>query len=179
MICALDLISGLVEGLGSGFESLFRDSNLGNLLLECMKVESNITRFATVSQLLIKDPQKDICQSSFALVGDLARNCILHLNPFLPSYLPILIDYVRPKNVDTSVCNNAVWAIGEIVLRAPADVVKPYLSMILEKLVLLISRRNSNRNIMENTAISLGKCFFPSCLQTKHLDLFFFVSQGD
>ncbi|CAN0380308.1 unnamed protein product, partial [Laminaria digitata] len=34
MVCALDLLSGMSEGLGSGFESLMASSNLLQLLLQ-------------------------------------------------------------------------------------------------------------------------------------------------
>jgi len=48
-------------------------------------------------------------------VGDLAIACFHHLKPILGNILPILI-----KNIDdslVSVCNNAIWAIGEIALQ--------------------------------------------------------------
>ncbi len=38
MICALDLISGIADGLGPSIESLIGNSNIVNLLFECMKV---------------------------------------------------------------------------------------------------------------------------------------------
>ena len=48
-------------------------------------------------------------------MGDLAIACFHHLKPILGNILPILI-----KNIDdslVSVCNNAIWAIGEIALQ--------------------------------------------------------------
>ncbi len=38
MICALDLVSGLVEGLEGSSEALLANSNLGPLVFEAMKV---------------------------------------------------------------------------------------------------------------------------------------------
>lgn len=45
IVCSLDLISGLAEGLATGFESLVSNSNLGSLLFECLKVIKNIYLF--------------------------------------------------------------------------------------------------------------------------------------
>ena len=98
IVCALDLISGLSEGLGTGVESLIKGSNLLPLLGECMK-----------------DRGADVRQSSFALTGDLAKHCILHLKPFLPEFIPILSNNLYPDFI--SVCNNASWALGEIAVK--------------------------------------------------------------
>ncbi|KAK3000875.1 hypothetical protein RJ639_021105, partial [Escallonia herrerae] len=57
MVCSLDLLSGLAEGLGSGIESLVSQSNLRDLLLQCCMNDA-----------------PDVRQSAFALLGDLARN---------------------------------------------------------------------------------------------------------
>ncbi len=98
IVCALDLISGLCEGLGTGVESLVKDSNLLLLLGECMK-----------------DRGADVRQSSFALVGDLAKHCIVHLRPFLADFIPQLTNNLHPDYI--SVCNNASWALGEIAVK--------------------------------------------------------------
>ncbi|KAF8377772.1 hypothetical protein HHK36_031157 [Tetracentron sinense] len=57
VVCSLDLLSGLAEGLGSGIESLVVQSNLRDLLLQCCM-----------------DDALDVRQSALALLGDLARN---------------------------------------------------------------------------------------------------------
>nr|GEW51131.1 transportin-1 isoform X1 [Tanacetum cinerariifolium] len=67
VICSLDLLSGLIEGLGSGIESLVSQSNLREFLLQyCM------------------DDDADIRKSAFALLGDFTRVCPIHLRPRLP-----------------------------------------------------------------------------------------------
>eukprot|EP01111_Echinosteliopsis_oligospora_P010028 TRINITY_DN3042_c0_g1_i1.p1 TRINITY_DN3042_c0_g1~~TRINITY_DN3042_c0_g1_i1.p1 ORF type:complete len:473 (+),score=115.85 TRINITY_DN3042_c0_g1_i1:949-2367(+) len=52
MVCAIDLIAGMTEGLGASIESLVGQSNLARLLGECMKERG-----------------PDVRQSTFALVG--------------------------------------------------------------------------------------------------------------
>ncbi|KAG9147493.1 hypothetical protein Leryth_007294, partial [Lithospermum erythrorhizon] len=72
IVCSLDLLSGLTEGLGSGIETLVSQSNLRNLLLQCCM-----------------DGDPDIRQSAFALLGDISRVCPLHLQPHLSDFLDI------------------------------------------------------------------------------------------
>ena len=62
MIVALDLLSGVVEGLGSScIQHLVAKGNLLTLLFECMQ-----------------DPLHDVIQSLFSLFGDLTKA----INPF-------------------------------------------------------------------------------------------------
>ncbi|KAK9069530.1 hypothetical protein SSX86_011434 [Deinandra increscens subsp. villosa] len=102
IVCSLDLLSGLTEGLGSGIESLVSQSNLRDLLLQCCM-----------------DDGADIRQSAFALLGDLARVCPIHLRPRLPEFLDVAAKQLNtPKLKETiSVANNACWAIGELAIK--------------------------------------------------------------
>lgn len=62
MIVALDLLSGLTEGLGSHIERLIVASNIMQLLYQSMQ-----------------DPMPEVRQSSFALLGDLTKACFQHV----------------------------------------------------------------------------------------------------
>lgn len=64
MIVALDLLSGLAEGLTTFIESLISGSNTLQLLYQCMQ-----------------DPLAEVRQSSFALLGDLTKACFQHVHP--------------------------------------------------------------------------------------------------
>ena len=64
MIVALDLLSGLAEGLQSHIEKLLLESNLLTLLYQCMR-----------------DETPEVRQSSFALLGDLTKACFQHVRP--------------------------------------------------------------------------------------------------
>lgn len=136
IVCALDLISGLADGLGNGVESLIGPSKLLPLLGECMK-----------------DRGPDVRQSSFALVGDLAKTCIFHLKPFLAEFVPILTSNLSTEFI--SVCNNASWALGEIAVKVREEM-KPFVPHIIQRLLPLMSKQ-LNRNLLENTAITIGR----------------------
>ena len=64
LVGPLELLSGMTEGLGSDIEPLVTGSNVVLLLLQCMTI--------SVAAIL---------QSSFALLGDLARTCFHHVKP--------------------------------------------------------------------------------------------------
>lgn len=64
MIVALDLLSGLAEGLDNHIENLVVSSNMMQLLYQCMQ-----------------DPTPEVRQSSFALLGDLTKACFQHVHP--------------------------------------------------------------------------------------------------
>jgi len=137
LIISLDLISGLCEGLQGSVESLIANSNLMELLQAC-----------------IKDRRHDVQQSSFALIGDLARHCIVHMQPYLGQYLPILTENLVSSNV--AVCNNASWAIGEIAMKIE-NKITPFVPTIMQKLCALIHRPSLNPNLLQNTAITIGR----------------------
>lgn len=98
MIVALDLLSGLAEGLSGHIEGLVANSNIMALLHICMT-----------------DTMPEVRQSSFALLGDLTKACFQHVKPHIGIYLPLLGQNLNPEYI--SVCNNATWAIGEISIK--------------------------------------------------------------
>ena len=105
IVVALDLISGVTQGLGQDTEALLNSvqPSVLQLLLVCMKdQESN-----------------DVQQSSFALVGDMAISCFSVILPQIDSILEYLILQIVPEfdGMRSSVINNAIWATGEIALR--------------------------------------------------------------
>lgn len=69
MIVALDLLSGLAEGLDGHMERLVVNSNVMQLLYQCMQ-----------------DPMPEVRQSSFALLGDLTKACFQHVQPCIREY---------------------------------------------------------------------------------------------
>ncbi|TVU16727.1 hypothetical protein EJB05_40304 [Eragrostis curvula] len=102
IVCSLDLLSGLAEGLGAGIESLVAQSNLRDLLLQCCM-----------------DEAADVRQSALALLGDLSRVCPIHLHPRLQEFLTVAAKQLSPQSVKdaVSVANNACWAIGELAIK--------------------------------------------------------------
>ncbi|XP_071330001.1 transportin-2-like isoform X1 [Trachinotus anak] len=149
MIVALDLLSGLAEGLGGNVEQLVARSNIMTLLFQCMQ-----------------DTMPEVRQSSFALLGDLTKACFLHVKPCIAEFMPILGLNLNPEFI--SVCNNATWAIGEISMQmgtgvkqqtgdCPGAEMQPYVGMVLPHLVEIINRPNTPKTLLENTAITIGR----------------------
>ncbi|KAK6054147.1 HEAT repeat protein [Cooperia oncophora] len=58
------------------------------------------------------DPTPEVRQSSFALLGDLTKACWHHIKPYTQTFIPILAMNFDPSHI--SVCNNAIWAFGEV-----------------------------------------------------------------
>ncbi|KTG07372.1 hypothetical protein cypCar_00004974 [Cyprinus carpio] len=131
MIVALDLLSGLAEGLGGNIEQLVARSNILTLMYQCMQ-----------------DKMPEVRQSSFALLGDLTKACFQHVKPCIANFMPILGTNLNPELI--SVCNNATWAIGEISIQMGSEM-QPYVPMVLQQLVEIINRPNTPKTLLENT----------------------------
>ena len=140
MIVALDLLSGLAEGLDVHIERLVASSNIMQLLYQC-----------------IQDPMPEVRQSSFALLGDLTKACFVHVQPAIAEFMPILAQNLYTEHI--SVCNNATWAAGEISVKLGGDM-KQYVPLLLQPLIIIINRENTPKTLLENTAITLGRMGF-------------------
>uniref|UniRef100_A0A1B6EQY0 Importin N-terminal domain-containing protein n=1 Tax=Cuerna arida TaxID=1464854 RepID=A0A1B6EQY0_9HEMI len=140
MIVALDLLSGLAEGLDGHIEKLVVNSNMMQLLYQCMQ-----------------DPTPEVRQSSFALLGDLTKACFQHVHPCIADFIPILGQNLNPEFI--SVCNNATWAIGEISIKLGEEM-RPYIGMVLAQLTVIINKPNTPKTLLENTAITIGRLGF-------------------
>ncbi|CAJ0823134.1 10578_t:CDS:10, partial [Entrophospora sp. SA101] len=123
MIVALDLLSGLTQGLGSSIEVLVVKSNppLLPLLNACLN-----------------DPVAEVRQSAYALLGDLSIACFSLVKPYFNQFMGDLITQVDPNIEHVSVCNNAAWAaenagitIGRLGLVCP-QLVAPHLDVFSE-----------------------------------------------
>lgn len=104
LVVALDLLSGLVQGLGMALEPLIVNSN------------PNLLQLVT---LCLKHPHAAVRQSAYALVGDLAMGCFPILRPAMPGIMQELIQQLEtePKFEFVSAANNAAWSVGEVALR--------------------------------------------------------------
>ena len=126
MICAVDLIDGLVEGLGPNFAGLV----------------SGNTRFAqtfpNILQSLAEHFVPGVRMSLFALLGDLARQAPSMIESGLPSLLAEAIESIDPMHPAT--CNNAVWAVGEVCVRCGenAGPLTPYAPELVQRLISLL-----------------------------------------
>ncbi|KAL6550078.1 Transportin-1 [Orobanche minor] len=142
IVCSLDLLSGLAEGLGPGIESLVSQSNLRDMLLQCCM-----------------DDAFDVRQSAFALLGDLARVCPVHLHALLLEFLDAAAKQLNtPKLKETvSVANNACWAIGELAIKVHKEISPVVLPVISSLVPILQYPEFMNKSLIENSAITIGR----------------------
>ncbi|URD95428.1 hypothetical protein MUK42_30808 [Musa troglodytarum] len=142
IVCSLDLLSGLAEGLGSGIETLVAKSNLRDLLLQCCM-----------------DQATDIRQSALALLGDLAKVCPVHLHPRIPDFLRVAAEQLNIAAVKeaVSVANNACWAIGELAVQVRQEIAPVVLTLISCLVPILQNAEGLNKSLRENSAITLGR----------------------
>ena len=138
IVCSLDLISGIVEGITTASTAIVLENNLVQLVFECAKHE-----------------MPDVRQSSLALTGDLAKHALEALRPGLNQILPVLMHNLVDPEL-TSVCNNACWAIGEIAIQVGQDL-EPVVDECLRHLVPLMQRTKLPRNLQENCAITIAR----------------------
>ena len=139
LIVALDLLSGLTEGLQGNIENLVNQTTLLSLLFHCMQ-----------------DRVPEVRQSSFALLGDLTRACFQYVHPFAEDFLPILSKNLNPELI--SVCNNSTWAIGELAMQMGRDI-QSFIPLFTSLLIDNINRSEPDtpKTLLENTAITIGR----------------------
>ncbi|KAG0590810.1 hypothetical protein KC19_1G128300 [Ceratodon purpureus] len=141
IVCSLDLLSGLAEGLGTNIESLVLRSDLPDLLLQCCA-----------------DDAPDVRQSALALLGDLVKACAGHLQPRLAEFLILAAKHLEEDAKENiSVANNACWAIGEVAIKVRNEL-SPIVMTVISSLVPILSNTEGlNKSLVENSAITLGR----------------------
>ena len=124
MVCAIDILDGLVEGLGPNFAELLSSS---------AQYKDN---FLTVLKTLVSHDVEGVRMSAFALMGDIAIHCPVVLQDAMTELINDAILCIDPTF--PSVCNNAVWAIGEILVKCVGNpaAIQPFASEILQNLIL-------------------------------------------
>ena len=155
MICAIDLLDGLSEGLGGSFAALVASST------------RYAQHFTSVLHALCKHEIAGVRMSALALLGDLARNSPALIEPALPQLLQEAIRNLDPTqsySMHSSLCNNAVWAIGEICVKCvgnPAPL-EPFAPKLMQELIALLMGNGMGRvsgvpGLAENAAACVGR----------------------
>ncbi|KAJ1937266.1 hypothetical protein EC988_007942, partial [Linderina pennispora] len=142
VIVALDLISAIIQALGSDAQILvaINDGVVLQLVGLCMM-----------------DPVTDVRQSAFALLGDLAMHSFPLLLPQLSSIMQQLIPQIDRNFSHINVCNNAAWSAGEIALKAGSEIMATYVPELVPRLTLLLNNPATPGTLAENAAITLGR----------------------
>mmetsp|Transcript_83804 Transcript_83804/g.233748 ORF Transcript_83804/g.233748 Transcript_83804/m.233748 type:complete len:908 (-) Transcript_83804:117-2840(-) len=140
MAGGIDLLAGVVEGLGERTKEVLQEVN-----------------FIMVVPEVLKDTALNVKQSAFALVGDCAKNCIEFLVPFLPEIIPFCAKSLS-ENTSATVSNNASWAIGEICVKVGPDFMAPYLEQVVQPMAAILARAPSQQPLLlSNVSITLGR----------------------
>ncbi len=102
----------------------------------------------------------------FAVLGDLAKNCWPLLAPHVGHVLPLLLEHFNPNYI--AACNNATWAVGEIVTQMGAASMEneAFLSEVVARLAPIClpynphagaGRRAYHRSVIDTSAVTLGR----------------------
>ncbi|CAK9435801.1 uncharacterized protein LODBEIA_P04800 [Lodderomyces beijingensis] len=145
MVTSLDLIDGLVQGFEYQSIDLIQHDNsssdLSNILLACFD-----------------DYNQDVRQSAFALLGDLAIFVVDVLKPYVhPIFLSIGKEITNRTHDTFPVHNNAIWALGEMIIRLPAEETKQYWENFINLLIPILNTQEIESTVLENCAITLGR----------------------
>lgn len=100
----------------------------------------------------------EVLQSTFALIGDIAIASFKLLLPFLQHIVVELIQVLRNGDylMSISVYNNALWAVGEMVMRWGSGT-QPYVPGLIDVFLPLLTHPQAPPSIHENTMIALGR----------------------
>ena len=117
----------------------------------------------------MQDRDPDVRQSSFALLGDLAKVACTHLLRHLHHFLPLCATNLNPHF--SSVCNNASWAVGELAIKAGAAPLAPHVDRLMANLILILCPapipsptggpplppKPVQSSLLENASITIGR----------------------
>ncbi|KAI5963283.1 kap104 [Candida pseudojiufengensis] len=148
IVTSIDLIDGLIQGFEYHSIDLINyngdsknSSNLVDLLLVCFE-----------------DYNQDVRQSAYALLGDLAIYVINILKPQLHSIFLSIGNEINNRSLETyPVYNNAIWSLGEIIIRLSHTEIENYLENFLNLLIPLINDSSLQTTVLENCSICLGR----------------------
>ncbi|KAK9476078.1 armadillo-type protein [Lipomyces japonicus] len=143
IVTTLDLLDGLVQGLGNYAAEMISQSEfpIMEMIIHCTRDEVNEVR-----------------QSAFALLGDMTIYTFSIVKPYVPTLMTEIIPQVDGSDLACSpVCNNATWASGELALKLGQEM-RPFVDPLIPKLIALLTTSPFiDQSITENAAITIGR----------------------
>jgi transportin-1 len=97
-----------------------------------------------------------IVETGLALLGDFAVSGFQFVRPFLDDIMAGTIPQITAEGNSPSVCNNALWAIGEIALQLGPQF-QPFVQHLLPRLMTIMNTHDAPAPILENAAIAIGR----------------------
>lgn len=144
IVCALDLLSGVCEGIQGRMAVLVGEDNAAThqSLLSCL-------------YRCAKDPSAEVRQSAIALIGDLAKFAFGVIRPAVPQFLAVTTSNIDPMHV--AVCNNASWAIGEIAYHLTPAELAPHVAAVLQRIAPILNMPRVAPRLAENLSITVAR----------------------
>ncbi|KAI8928772.1 armadillo-type protein [Entophlyctis helioformis] len=144
IVVALDLLSGVAQGMAAAVEPLVPTGapNIIDLLMICLK-----------------HPFNEVRQSSCALVGDFAIMAFPQIKARVPEFMQLmipLIESIQSEDMSTGISNNATWASGEIALKMEREM-EPWVQPLMTRLVPILLSSGTKQTLKENAAITIGR----------------------
>ncbi|KAI9221827.1 armadillo-type protein [Blastocladiella britannica] len=145
-IVSLDLIGGVVTGLGSSSESL---------------VAMYVDQLLASLRMLLDHRLPAVKQSAFGLFGDLTVNSFLHVKSFSHELLSKAIPLILMYNESTwmRLCNNAVWMCAEMTSRLGPEMA-PMAPALWERVLPLLTgayEQTAPALVAQNCALCAGR----------------------
>lgn len=144
-VSSLDLISGLLQGITESVNGLLNQSNFA----------------AYIQKVLVHDmyESKNSLRCLFGVLGDVCRLNIDLIAGVLPSIIPKIVNYTVLRHNYPGLTNNAIWSMGEILLRK-GDILTPQnIEQLLYNLMLIVDEKENydNKSVKQNAIIALGE----------------------
>ena len=122
VICALDVISALCEGLHDVFSTLVLDTQSHTALFTILFAACN-------------DAYAELRQSGFSLAGEVCKFCFSTLID-VNIATTLVQSAIRNLHIDYPlVCNNAAWCIGNLALNCGGEFLVPFIAPIMHALI--------------------------------------------
>lgn len=144
IVTSLDLIDGLVQGFKEHAVELLQQHSVDvmQLVLACFE-----------------DHDDDVRQLAYALLGDLA---IFAYSAIVAPSLPEITRFVGSEVSNCTyssfaATNNAIWAYGELALRAQPELLVSFLPSIVDLMVPVLNSTEAQLSVVENAAICIGR----------------------
>lgn len=148
LVTSLDLLSAMIQALR---------------LSDSAQLVAGTPSFFQLLAVCMRDPNNDVRQSAYALLGDCAIYVFPQLQLHLPQIMEILIAQLDVKEAHAtaeetgySVINNACWSVGEISMMQKEGM-QPYVDRLLNSLGTILFDEKVPDSLNENAAIALGR----------------------
>ncbi|CAB1318827.1 unnamed protein product, partial [Coregonus sp. 'balchen'] len=123
MIVALDLLSGLAEGLGGNIEQLVARSNILTLMYQCMQhVKPCIADFMPVLGTNLNPELISVCNNATWAIGEISIQMGAEMQPYVTMVLHQLVEIINRPNTPKTLLENTAITIGRLGYVCPQEV---------------------------------------------------------